>query len=110
MGEGSELVDCEEAAAARRLQQKTVLIAALIDTLVANYIPKACRQARILGAPDQYLSYRFRDLSGVDRENATAPWALVLRLRLTRFVAGNLFGVVDDERVNRANFQIQFEP
>jgi len=42
MGEGSEPMDCEEAAAARRLQQKTVLITALIDAFIANYISKAC--------------------------------------------------------------------
>jgi len=40
MGEGSEPMDCEEAAAARTLQQKTVLMTTLINTLVLNYISK----------------------------------------------------------------------
>jgi len=43
MGEGSEPMDCEEAAAARTLQQKKVVITALIGTFVANYISKPCR-------------------------------------------------------------------
>src|SRR5215472_13267776 len=71
MGEGSVPVDCEKAAAARRLQQKTVLITALIDTLVANYISKACRynpHSQALGPVRwlRYPSYRFPDLSRLD--------------------------------------------